>query len=68
MNILYLIFRKPQSPFVANDSSKEVTVPIVAQSSRSLYESYVQTGIVGPTKPSKETMDIYTKYIAQRYM
>jgi len=59
---------KPQSPFVANDSSKEVTVPCVTQAAKSLYESYVQSGRVGPPCPSKETMEVYSKYIAQKYM
>ena len=53
---------------MANDSSKEVTVPCVNQASKSLYESYVQSGLVGPPRPSKETMEVYSKYIAQRYM
>lgn len=59
---------KPRSPFVADNSSKEVIAPIVSQSSKSFYESYINTGLVGPPKPSRETLDIYSKYVAQKYM
>eukprot|EP00794_Sanderia_malayensis_P000047 gene47-641_t len=59
---------KQTNRFEERNSSKEIAVPIVAEESKHVYDMYLKTGILGPSDPPEETLNMYSKYVAQKYM